>query len=532
MTSPLRILLLEDDPFDAELIQDLLEANHFECNIIRVQTRAEFVAGLGNPAINLILADYKLPSFDGLSALKLAVDNRPDLPFIFVSGALGEEVAIEAVKIGATDYVVKSRLSRLVPSAQRALREAREHTERKRAEEALRRSEMFLAEGQRISHTGSWEWNIATGKLVWSEEHCRIFGFDPNVIEPTFQLFSERIHAEDRFRVQQTLDEAIRTRSGFSLEFRIILHDGSVKYLHYVGRPIWSGAGDIDDYIGTTVDITERKLSEDALRAAQADLARVARLTAVGELAASIAHEINQPLGAIVANGNACLRWLMKDQPQLDEARRAAERIVSDGHRAGDIIKSVRALLGTSAPDMAEFDINDAIREILILTRSELDMHNVALETKLTDGLPPIMGDRVRLQQVILNLVMNAIEAMSGHTNESRVLRVQSQGDKPGTVLIAIEDSGPGIAPEILDRVFEAFFTTKPSGMGMGLSICRSIIDAHGGRLWVSPAPSQGAVFQFTVPIAATAGDLTAHDSFGHSGGGLAKTVPSPELDI
>jgi PAS domain S-box-containing protein len=370
----------------------------------------------------------------------------------------------------------------------------------------LRRSETFLAEGQRISHTGSWEWNMATGKLVWSEEQCRIFGFGPNVIEPTFQLFLERIHSEDRCRVHHALDEATRARSGFSLEFRIVLPDGSIKYLHGVGRPILSRAGIIDDYIGTTMDITERKLSEDALRTAQADLARVARLTTVGELAASIAHEINQPLGAIVANGNACLRWLAKDQPQLDEARRAAERIVRDGHRAGDIIKSVRALLGSSAPDMTEFDINDAIREVLILTRSELHVHNVALETELTDGLAPIMGDRVRLQQVILNLVMNAIEAMSGNTNESRVLRVQSQGDKPGTVLIAIEDSGPGIAPEILDRVFEAFFTTKPSGMGMGLAICRSIIGAHGGRLWVSPVSSQGTVFQFTVPIAATAG--------------------------
>ena len=520
--------MLEDDPLDAELIQELLKANQFACEVIRVQTRAEFVAGLENPGLHLILADYKLPSFDGLSALKLAVDTRPDLPFIFVSGALGEEVAIEAVKIGATDYVVKSRLSRLVPSVQRALREAQEHTERKRAEEALRRSEAFLAEAQRISHTGSWEWNLATGKLVWSEEHCRIFGFDPNTIEPTFQLFLESIHSEDRFRVQQTLDEATRARSGFSLEFRIVVPDGSIKYLHAVGRQILSTAGNIDDYIGATMDITERKLSEDALRTAQADLARVARLTTVGELAASIAHEINQPLGAIVANGNACSRWLAKDQPKLDEARRAAERIVRDGHRAGDIIKSVRALLGTSAPDMTELDINDAIREILILTRNELHMHNVALETELTDGLPLIMGDRVRLQQVILNLVMNAIEAMSGNTDETRVLRVQSQRDEPGTVRIAIEDSGPGIAPEIQDRVFEAFFTTKPGGMGMGLSICRSIIDAHGGRLWISPASSQGAVFQFTVRIAATARRLTAHDPFRHPGGRLAKTVSSP----
>ncbi len=527
MTSALRVLLLEDDPFDAELIRERLEDNHFVCDVIRVQTRDEFVAGLQAPGINLILADYKLPSFDGLSALKLAVESHPDLPFIFVSGALGEEVAIEAVKIGATDYVVKSRLSRLVPSVQRALREARERAERKRAEEALRRSETFLAEGQRISHTGSWEWNVASGKLVWSEEHGRIFGFDPSTAEPTFQLFSERVHPDDRSQVKEVLDEAIRTRSGFSLEFRIVLPDGTVKHLHGVGRPILSAAGNVEHYIGTTMDITERKRGEDALRTAQTDLTRVARLTTMGELAASIAHEINQPLGAIVANGNACLRWLAKEQPHFEQARQAAERIVRDGHRAGDIIRSVRALLGTSEPDMAELDINDAIREVLILTRSERHIHNVALEMELADGLPTVMGDRVRLQQVVLNLVVNAIEAMSGCMSESRMLRVQSRGDEPCMVRIAIEDSGPGIAPDIMDRVFEAFFTTKSSGMGMGLSICRSIIAAHGGRLWVSPAPSQGSVFQFTVPITAREEDVSAEDGFRHAGGRLAKTASS-----
>ena len=375
MNPPLRVLLLEDNNYDAELIQELLQAEHPDCEIIRAQTRAEFIAGLDNPGINLILADYKLPSFDGLSALKLAHDARADLPFIFVSGTLGEDVAIEAVKIGATDYVVKSRLSRLLPSVHRALHDAEERAERKRG--------------------------------------------------------------------------------------------------------------------------------EDALRTAQADLARVARLTTMGELAASIAHEINQPLAAMVASANACLHWLAKDQPQLDEVRRAAERIVSDGHRAGDILKSVRALTEVSAQDVMEFNINDAIREVLTLTRSELQNYDIVLEIELSDGLVSIMGDRVRLQQVILNLVMNAIEAMSRTANDSRVLLVRSQGDGPEKVRVAVEDTGPGISPETMDRIFDAFFTTKPTGMGMGLSICRSIINAHGGRLWVSPRSPRGALFQFTLPAAA-----------------------------
>ncbi len=379
----------------------------------------------------------------------------------------------------------------------------RENTDRKRAEEELRRSEAFLAEGQRISHTGSWSWNISTGKLVWSEEHCRIFGFDPKEVEPTFKLFSERIHPEDQTLVQQTLDGAIRERSSFTLEFRITLPDGSSKHLHGVGRPVLNAAGDINEYIGTTVDITERKRGEEALRNAQADLTRVARLTTMGGLAASIAHEINQPLAAMITNGDACLRWLANDRPNLDEARQAAKRIVRDGHRSGDIIRSVRALAGKSEPEMTQLDINDAIREILVLTRSELHRHNVSLETALSGGLEPVMGDRVQLQQVILNLIMNGIEAMSAVMRQPRVLRVRCQLDGPGDLLIAVEDSGPGLAPETMDRLFDPFFTTKPSGMGMGLSICRSIVDAHGGRLWASPQSPWGAVFQFTVPTAA-----------------------------
>ena len=268
-----------------------------------------------------------------------------------------------------------------------------------------------------------------------------------------------------------------------------------------MGRPVLKAAGDISEYIGSTVDITERKRGEEALRNAQADLTRVARLKTMGELAASIAHEINQPLAAMITNGDACLRWLANDN--LDEARQAAKRIIRDGHRSSDIIRSVRTLAGKSEPEMTQLDINDAIREVLVLTRSELHRHNVSLETELSGGLEPVTGDRVQLQQVILNLIMNGIEAMSAVMRQPRVLRVRSQIDGPGDLLIAVEDSGPGLAPETMDRLFDPFFTTKSSGMGMGLSICRSIVDAHGGRLWASPQSPRGAVFQFTVPTAA-----------------------------
>src|SRR5260370_15668082 len=271
--------------------------------------------------------------------------------------------------------------------------------------------------------------------------------------------------------------------------------------------PVLMGSAAFDEQrdqgVAFVLDLSERKRGEEALRTAQADLARAARLTTMGELAASIAHEINQPLAAMVTNGGACLSWLANDRPNLDEVRGAAERIIRDGHRAGDIIRSLRALARKSGPEMTELDINHAIREVLVLTRSELHRHDVSLDTELSGGLEPIVGDRVQLQQVILNLIMNGIEAMSPVMRQPRVLRVRSQIDRPGDLRIAVEDSGPGLAPETMDRLFDASYTTKPSGMGMGLSICRSIVDAHGGRPWASPPPPPGAVLQFPLPTAA-----------------------------
>jgi predicted ATPase/signal transduction histidine kinase len=371
----------------------------------------------------------------------------------------------------------------------------------------LARSEAFLSEGQRISHTGSWSWILATGKVFWSEEHSRIFGHDPAKDNPSdFQLFLERLHPEDRAFVQQVLDIAIRDRAGFACDFRILLPDGLLKYVHGVGRPIVNESGEIREYIGTTIDVSEQRRNEDALRDAQADLVHVARLTTMGELVASIAHEVNQPLMAIVTNAETCLRWLGRDPPDLGEARNAAERIVRNGHRGAEVIRSIRALARKSPPEMAEIDINGVIENILELMRAELSRHDVSVETDLRRGLETIMGDRVQLQQVIMNLIMNGIEAMGGL--QRRVLRVNTRLDEDGSVLVAVEDSGTGLDPANTDRIFDPLFTTKRGGLGMGLSISRSIVEAHGGRLWASPRLPHGTVFQCALPAAATRGLL------------------------
>jgi PAS domain S-box-containing protein len=350
---------------------------------------------------------------------------------------------------------------------------------------------------------GIFLWEVEGRIIEANDTFLQMVGRDREDIVSGRVRWTDLTPPEWRARSARAVEEMKRTGSSQPSEREYVRKDGSRV-------PVLIGSAAFDEQrdqgVAFILDLSERKRAEEALRNAQADLTRVARLTTMGELAASIAHEINQPLTGLVTSAHACLRWLANDQPQLDDVRRAMERIVRDGHRAGDIIKSLRTLARKSGPEMTQLEINDAIREVLSLIHSELNQHDVSLETALSGGLEPIMGDRVQLQQVILNLIMNGIEAMSAVMRERRMLRISSQIDGAGDLLITVEDSGPGLAPETMDRLFDPFFTTKPEGMGMGLLICRSIVDAHGGHLWASPRSPRGAVFQFTVPTTARRG--------------------------
>jgi PAS domain S-box-containing protein len=494
----LRILLLEDSIEDAELIQELLEADHFVCEVTRVQTRTEFLAGLEKGGIDLILADYKLPSFDGLSALKLALNARPDLPFIFVSG-FGEEIAIEALTSGATDYVLKTRLSRLVPSVQRALREARERAERKRAEEALRRSEMYLAEAERLSHTGSFGWNASTGELYWSDGAYRVFGYEPG-IKPTVQLVIDRTHPDDRMSHRQIIDRAVKEGSEYIAEHRLLMADGSVKYVQAVAHRLTREDPEALVFVGAITDITERKRAEEErerLRRLEADLAYMNRVSMMGELTASLAHEIKQPIAAAMIAANACMRWLRRDRPDVMEACGAASAVVAAVTRAAGIIDRVRSLYGRGAPEREVVDLNEILREMMVLLGDTADRHSISIRTELDLDLPRTTADRVQLQQVLMNLMLNGIEAMRETGGELAIASKRIEHDQ---LVISVSDSGVGLPVDEAGRIFEAFFTTKPHGTGMGLSISRRIIESHGGRLWASPNAGQGAIFQFTLP--------------------------------
>jgi NO-binding membrane sensor protein with MHYT domain/signal transduction histidine kinase len=363
-------------------------------------------------------------------------------------------------------------------------------------EEKLQQSEAYLSEAQRLSHTGSFGWRVSTGEILWSEETFRIFQYD-RTTKPTVELILQRVHPEDTAVVRQSIARASQVGSDFDFEHRLLTPDDSVKYVHVVAHASRAESGSIE-FIGAVMDVTERKRAEEALRQAQSELARVSRLTTMVEFTASLAHEVNQPIAAAVTDAQTCLRWLMRDEPDLEEARAAASRIVKDATRAANIISRIRLLFkkGTLKPELV--DVNEVIREMIILLRSEATLYSISIRTELAASLPRVMGDPVQLQQVMMNLMINGIEAMKD-VGKTRELAIKSQPAERSQLMVSVSDTGVGLPPQQADRIFDAFFTTKVHGTGMGLSISRSIVESHGGRLWATCNSPRGASFHITL---------------------------------
>jgi PAS domain S-box-containing protein len=540
-------------------------------------------------------------------------------------------------------------------------------TERRRAEEALRQSESYLAEAQRLTHTGSWVWSVpGRDSLHLSEEWYRIYGFDPKKGVPAWEERLRRIHPEDRARRKMAIGRAVGEKADFEVEYRVLLPDGTVKYIHTIGHPVLNASGELVQFVGSTMDISDRKRAEmllagekrllemiarrdsraaildalcrlveelasgslssvlmldpstnclrhgaapslpssyadaidgseigpsagscgtaayrgervivsniatdplwadfrdlalahglracwstpilssegkvlgtfaiyyreprnptpqehhvierithlasiaiggeqaeEALRQAQADLARVSRVTTMGELTASLSHEVNQPIAAAVTDANTCVRWLARDHPDLEEAREAASRVVKDASRAADIIARIRSQFKKGAPERELVDVNEVVREILVLLQSETARYSISVRTELAGDLPQVTGDHVQLQQVMLNLIMNSIDAMKA-VEETRELAIQSQRTQNEQLQVCVTDTGVGLPPRQTEQIFNAFFTTKADGTGMGLRISRSIVESHGGRLWAAPNSPRGASFYLTLPM-------------------------------
>jgi PAS domain S-box-containing protein len=497
--TPLRILLLEDDPQDAMLIQELLETDHFVCEINCVQTRAEFLAGLRSGGIDLILADYQLPSFDGLSALELARSERHDLPFIFVSGMIGEETAVDALRIGATDYILKPRLARLVPAVQRALREARERAERRVAAEAARRSEKELLDVIEAIPTMAFI-TLADGGSVWvNRRWVEYTGL--SVDSTSGGGWRSAVHPDDFDGHINKWQASIASGEPFENEARHRSTNGEYRWFLVRAVALRDESGRIRKWYGTLTDIEDRKRAEqerERLRQLEADLAYMNREMTMGELAASLAHELKQPMAAAANDANACLQWLCRDAPDLTEACEAASATIADVTRAAEIIDRVRSLYRRGTPLLEPIQLNEIVREMTVLLSGTANRGSISLRTALDPGLPATTADRVLLQQVLMNLMINGIEAMRGTGGE---LTVTSKRNDDGQLLISVTDSGTGL-PDDSERIFEAFFTTKPQGTGMGLSISRRIVESHGGRLWASRNTGGGATFQFVLPPA------------------------------
>jgi PAS domain S-box-containing protein len=377
-------------------------------------------------------------------------------------------------------------------------------TERKRIEDSLRRSESHLAEAQRLAHTGSWAWRVADRKTVHlSEEFYRICGFDPAAGALTLEQCSERVHPEDRLKWKGIIERAILEKSDYDREFRIVLPNGIMKWIHTVGHPVFSEAGELEGFVGTSTDITERKRAEqerEKLRQLEADLAHINRVSMLGEMAASLAHEIKQPIAAAITSANSCVEWLSHEPPNLDRARAAAARIDKYGNRAAEIIDRMRSFYKKSPPQRELVDVNGIIHEILMLLKGEATRSPITMRTDLSAELPRIMVDRVQLQQVFMNLMINGIEAMDGSGGE---LTVKSEL-QDGQLQFSVSDTGVGLPTEKMEQIFSAFFTTKPQGSGMGLAISRSLVESHGGQLWASVNHGGGATFHFTLPIQVT----------------------------
>jgi signal transduction histidine kinase len=363
----------------------------------------------------------------------------------------------------------------------------------------LQRSEAFLAQGQKISHTGSFGRNVLSGETYWSEEFYKILEFDRSV-KPALERVLERIHPEDRIRVQQTIEYATHQRTDFNMEFRLLGSDGLVKYVHAAVQALENASGELE-FVGAVRDITERMRGEEALRQAQADLERANRVTTMGELTASMAHEISQPISGAITNANVCLRSLERDEPDLDTVRKAVTKIVRDAQRATEIIGRIRSQFEKGVPKQESLNVNEIIPETIALLRDQAMRHNISIRTELAADLPQIVGDRVQLQQVAMNLIVNSIDAMKD-VDGIRELVVQSQRAENEQILVSFTDTGIGLPPELAEQIFNPFFTTKPHGTGMGLRISRSIIESHGGRLWAEAAAGCGATFRLNLPAA------------------------------
>ena len=376
----------------------------------------------------------------------------------------------------------------------------RDITRRKKIEEELASKRQSLAEAQRIAHLGNWDWNIVTNELYWSDEIYRIFGLTPQEFGATYEAFLDTVHPDDRSLVERSVAEALQEDKPYDIEHRIVLPDGAVKIVHEQAEVIRDEAGQAIRMTGTVHDITERKKAEEDRRQLREELTHVSRVTTIGTLAGALAHEINQPLTAIMSNAQAAKRFLEEEKLNIDELREILSDIVNDTSRSSDVVHQLRDFMKKGEIEAIPLDINETIKEVVTLTQRDAEHRNIEIKLDTGENLPEVMGEKVQLQQVILNLVINGFDAMMYQEPGSRELMIRTERDKDDKIHVAVRDTGIGIEEKKLEQIFEPFVSTKPEGMGLGLSINRYIINAHNGHMWAENNPDHGATIHFTLP--------------------------------
>jgi signal transduction histidine kinase len=430
----------------------------------------------------------------------------------------GEPLGIFAVyqRDGKTDHprFHAAHIAQFTNIAGAAIERMRSDEALKRSDEALKRSAALLERTQQLSSTCCFFWRMETDEISWSKELSQIFEFNEADVPVTLELIGTRIHPEDLPSFHEMIERARIGVSDFEFEHRLRLPDNSVKYLRVIAHRTRDPEGQLE-YIGAVQDVTHRRHAEEALAKLRAELARAARIASLGVLTAAIAHEVNQPLAGIVTNASMCRRMLAVDPPDIERARESASRTIRDAERASEVVKRLRALFCKKGATCESLDLNEATREVVALSLSELERNKVILRMELAGELPPVQGDRVQLQQVILNLLLNASDAMGGIDDRPRQIVIRTERDEDERVQLSVRDTGVGFEPQGADRLFDAFFTTKNNGMGIGLSVSRSIIDSHNGRLWATPNDGPGATFSFSIPSGPLTAAVTGARSFG-----------------
>lgn len=496
----IQLLLVEDNPADAVLLEEELAESPFgPFAITHTKRLAEALGHLRVQRFDAVVLDLGLPDSQGLKTLKKIQTVKPrEVPVVVVTGMDEEALRIKAMQAGADDYLVKGTLT----DSARA-RSIRYAIERKRTNEAVLEYEKRLSLAVDAAQIGIFDWKVQSGKITWSHHYAALFGLGPDQFGGTCDDFQQCVHPDDR---EATFDEIKRSFADgeeFGHDFRVVWPDGSEHWIAARGRVFDDHQGQPVRMIGTIVDISQRKAAEESARVREAELARLSRISTLGQMASGIAHELGQPLGAISNYATACREHLQSRGDVPASALSAIDGVLNETRRAAAIIGNMRSFIRKRQPTRVSLDVNDLVRESVAMMDFELRHQGIRPCLQLTADLPEVLGDAVQIQQVLVNLLLNAVEAIGESKSNSNRLTINTVlHDQGRSVQVCIIDTGIGICPEQMKRLFEPFFTTKPQGLGMGLNICRSIIESEGGQLTAAPNPDRGMRLSFTVPVA------------------------------